>query len=88
MELGDNTTYSIQGVGSTYFQLNLGYVLHVDDIMYVIGLKKNLMSISVIEDKGFKVIFMDNKALLWPKNSDLNSPAMIGVREGGLYKDP
>ena len=31
---------------------------------------------------------MDNKALLWPKNSCLSSAAVIGVREGGLYKVP
>ena len=29
---------------------------------------------------------MDNKALLWPKNTDLNFAIVIGVREGGLYK--
>jgi hypothetical protein len=31
---------------------------------------------------------MDGKALLWPKDGDLSSAAVIGVREGGLYKVP
>ena len=35
VELGDNSTYSIQGVGSTLFQLSSGDVLHVKDILYV-----------------------------------------------------
>ena len=56
--------------------------------MYVPGQKKNLLSISVLEDKGSRVIFMDNKALLWPKNINLNFTVVIGVREGGLYKVP
>ena len=29
---------------------------------------------------------MDNKALLWPKNTNLNCVVVIGVREGGLCK--
>ena len=54
LELGDNSTYLIQGVGSTSFQLSLGDTLHVEDILYVLGLKKNLLlSVSVLEDKGF-----------------------------------
>ena len=31
---------------------------------------------------------MDNQALLWMNNKDLKSVAMIGVREGGIYKVP
>jgi hypothetical protein len=31
---------------------------------------------------------MDKKALLWPKNEELSSTIVIGVREGGLYKIP
>jgi hypothetical protein len=56
--------------------------------MYVSGLKKNLISVAVLEDKGYRVIFMDKKALLWPKNQELSSTIVIGVREGGLYKLP
>ena len=48
-------------------------------------LKRNLLPISVLEDKGFRVIFMDNKVLLWMKNKHLNYVVMIGVTEGGLY---
>jgi hypothetical protein len=54
--------------------------------LYVLGLKKNIISIVVLEDKGYRVIFMDKKSLLWPKNQDRSSAIVIGVREGGLYK--
>jgi len=60
--------------------------LHIEEILYVPGLKKNLISVAVLEDKGYRVIFMDKKALLWPKNEELSSAIVIGVREGGLYK--
>ena len=58
----------------------------MEDILYVLILKKSLPSVSVIEYKGFQVIFMDNQALLWPKNKELKSVAVIRVRERGLYK--
>ena len=41
VELGDDSTYKIEGVGSTSLQLDSGKVLHIDDIIYVLGLKKN-----------------------------------------------
>jgi hypothetical protein len=47
------------------FQLESGDELHIEEILYVPGLKKNLISIVVLEDKGYRVIFMDKKALLW-----------------------
>ena len=40
VELGDNSTYSIQGVGSTLFQMSSRDVLHVKDILYVPILNK------------------------------------------------
>ena len=45
VELGDDSTYDIKGFGSTSFQLQTGYVFHIDEILYVPGLKKNLISI-------------------------------------------
>jgi hypothetical protein len=86
VELGDDATYAIQGVGSTSFQLDSGILLHIDGILFVLGLKKKLLSISALEDKGFKVTFKDGKALLWPKDGDISSADVIGVQEGGLYR--
>ena len=85
VELGDNATYEIKGVGSASFQLNCGG-LHIEEILLVPGLKKNLISIVVLEDKGFRVTFTDGKALLCPKDKDLSSTIVIGIRERGLYK--
>ena len=70
VELGYDTTYNIEGVGSTSLQLDLGTVLHIDDVLYVPGLKKNLLSVAGLEYKGYKVLFMDKKVLLWAKNED------------------
>ena len=73
VELGDDSTYKIEGVGSTSLQLDSGTVLHIDDVLYVSGLKKNLLSVVGLEDKGYIVLFMDKKVLLWTKNEKLSS---------------
>ena len=86
VELGDDSTYKIEGVGSTSLQLDSSTVLHIDDILYVPSLKKNLLSIVGLEDKGHRVLFMDKKVFLWAKDANLESTVQIGVQEGDLYK--
>jgi hypothetical protein len=88
VELGNDASYAIKGIGSASFQLESGATLHIEEIPYVPGLKKNLISVADLEDKGYMVTFMKKKALLWPEDGELSSAIMIGVREGGLYKVP
>ena len=54
-------------------------VLHIDDILYVPGLKKNLLSVAGLEDKGHRILFMDKKVFLWAKDTDLDLAVKIGV---------
>ena len=86
VEMGDETTYSIRGIGSTSFRLDSGTNLKITEILYVLGIKKNLLSVLALEDKGFWVNFMEGKALLWHKDRNLELAIMIGVQVGGLYK--
>ena len=64
VELGDEASYAIKGARSVSFQLEEGINLHLGEVLYVPGLKKNLISVAVLESKGFKVVFMEGKALL------------------------
>eukprot|EP00253_Pinus_taeda_P032181 PITA_32181 len=50
--LGDNSKYLVKGVGNVTLQLNQGNTIHLQDVLYVPNLKKNLVSISTMEDKG------------------------------------
>jgi len=59
--LGDDATYPRKGVGNATLQLNEGSTIHLQEVLYVLDLKKNLVSISVMEVKGFKVAFNDGK---------------------------
>ena len=60
--------------------------LKMKDVLYVLGLKKNLLSISGLEKKGFRVAFVDGQVLMWPKGKTIDDAIVIGVEEGGLYK--
>jgi hypothetical protein len=85
VEIGDDKCYKIEGVGSISFRLESGASLHVAEVLYVPGLKKNLLSIATLEDKGYWVIFKDMKALQWDKGSHSSTTEPIGTCSGGLY---
>ena len=48
--LGVNATYPGKGVGNVTPQLNEGNTIHLQEVLYVPDLKKNLVSISARED--------------------------------------
>jgi hypothetical protein len=68
VELGDNSKHAVKGVGEASLQLDSGNRLLIKDILFVQNLKKNLLSISALEDKGFRVAFVDGQFLLWSKS--------------------
>jgi hypothetical protein len=83
--LGDDYQYPIKGVRESNHKLNSGNSLKMKDVLYVPGLKKNLLSISTLEKKGFRVAFIDG-VLMWAKGETLNEAIIIGSEENGLYK--
>jgi hypothetical protein len=48
-------------------------------------MKRNLVSISSLEDKGYKITFSEGRILAWHKDSHISSAKVIGVRENNLY---
>ena len=66
VELGNGSTYDIKGVGSTALQHDSGTLINIGEILYVHSLKKNVISVTVLEDKGFFVTFSEGKDLIWP----------------------
>jgi hypothetical protein len=55
-------------------------------VLYVPRLKKNLLSVLVMEDRGFVVTFKKRQVLIRPKGTSPYTTTSIGVREGMLYK--
>lgn len=71
IELGDKNRYSVRGIGFTSLELETGGNIHLDNILYVPNLKKYLLYISYVEDKGGRVAFVDGKVIVWGKGSSI-----------------
>ena len=62
--MGNDEKYSVSGVGTVIFQREHGAHLTLTDVKYVPGLKRNLVSITMLEDRGYDVIFSKGKVFL------------------------
>jgi hypothetical protein len=49
------------------------------NVLYVPGMKKNLISVSTLQDRGLEVTFRGTEVLI-------HSRQVIGVREGKLFR--
>ena len=81
MKLGDDYQYPIKGVGEASYKLESRKHLKIKDVLYVPSLKKNLLSILGLEEKGFRVCFIDGQFLMWPKGKTIHDVVVIGVQE-------
>ena len=86
MKLGDDFQYPIKGSGEASYKLDSGKSMKMQDVHYIRGLKKNLLSISALDAKGFCVAFVDRQVLMWPRGKTMNDATIIGEQEGGMYK--
>eukprot|EP00253_Pinus_taeda_P035435 PITA_35435 len=64
IEMGDDGKYHVSSEGTIVFQREDGAPLTLTNVKYVPGLKKNLVSIAMLEDKGYDVVFSKGKAFL------------------------
>ena len=67
------------GSGTVSFQRESQPPMLLRDVLYVLGLKKNLVSVSTIEDRGYEVLFRDGHVLLYPKGSSVTLAKVIGI---------
>ena len=56
------------------------------DVIYVPGLKKNLISIFALDAKRIRVAFIDGQVLMWPIGKTIEDATVIGEEDRGLYK--
>ena len=86
VKLGDDYQCPIKGVGEASYKLDSRKPMKMKDVLYVPGLKKNLLSISSLDEKGFRFAFIYGEVLMWPRGKSIDDVVVIGVQEGGLYK--
>ena len=64
IKMGDDGKYRVLGEGMVMFQREHGSPLTLTDVKYVPGLKKNLVSVALLQDKGYDVVFSKGKVFL------------------------
>ena len=62
--LGDNRPHQIKGYGDICVTLSNGTIRHIQNVVYVVGLKKNLIFVSTITDQDLKVEFFKNHCIV------------------------
>ena len=60
--------------------------MKMKDVLFVLGLNKNPLSIFVLDAKCKRVEFVDGQVLMWNKGKTIDDVFVIGEQEGGLYK--
>ena len=64
IEIGDERRYITTMIGIVTFQRESGSPLRLKDVMFIPGLKKNIIYVAVLEDRGYDVIFNKEKAFM------------------------
>ena len=86
VKLGDDYQYPIKGSGESTYKLDFGKSINMKDVLFVLGLNNNILSIFSLDAKGMRVAFVDGQILMWPKRKTFDDAVVIEEQEGGLYK--
>eukprot|EP00253_Pinus_taeda_P005175 PITA_05175 len=84
IEMGDDDRYSATDISTISFERESGKPFVLKEVMHVPGLKKNLIFVAMLEDKGYDVVFSEGKAFLRSKIT--GETRKIGVRVKNLYQ--
>jgi len=83
IEMGNDKKHTVSGVVTISFQREHGARITLTDVKYVPRLKKNLVSIVMLKDKGYDVVFSKGKVFL--RHITTRQMKQIGSRVKNLY---
>ena len=84
IEMGDDGRYSATGIATISFERESGKPFVLKEVMHVPRLKKNLISVAILEDKGYGIVFSEGKAFLCSKTT--GETQKIGVQVKNFYQ--
>ena len=64
IEMGDDKKHNVTRLGTITIQREHGDPFTLNNFMYVLGMKKNLVFVAMLEYRGYDVIFSKGKVLL------------------------
>ncbi|MCO5564150.1 hypothetical protein L7F22_017806 [Adiantum nelumboides] len=80
----NNASYPIKGVGKILITISDGSNLCLPDVLYVPGIKKNMLSVSSLAKNGLWAIFEDDKCIVRDRENGY-SLITTGTLENGLF---
>jgi hypothetical protein len=86
VELGTHVRCGVEEVGTIRFQLESRGFLEVADVLYVPEIRRNLLSISALEYKGYVVLFQNGQVFMQSERASADTTVNIGVKEGRVYR--
>ena len=84
--LRDDDIVRAVGVGTLTFDREPKPPLKVSDVLYVPGMRKNLISVSALEDRGYEILFSRGQVLIYPRGAPADLARVIGVHYAKVYK--
>ncbi|PHU14265.1 hypothetical protein BC332_15470 [Capsicum chinense] len=62
--MANYATAKVEGTGKIYLKMTFGKVLTLNNVLYVLELRRNLISISLLDKNGFKCVIVSGKIVI------------------------
>ena len=86
VEFGDDATNPMRPLASSSFHMPLGDVVELNDVLFVLGLKKSLFSNFCMVELHCRVAFEGHHSIISDCSIASSRTLSRGVLDGGLYK--
>ena len=67
------------------FQLDLGEVLEIHEVLFVPRMRVSKLSVSYFEDEGYRMMVRSGHVFLYRRNEPVGNTIMLGDRRDRLY---
>ena len=65
--MGNSPSSKVEGQGKVVLKMTSGKKVTLNDVLHVLEIRKNLVSVSLLSKKGFKLVFVSNNFILTKK---------------------
>ena len=74
-----------RGVGTFMFQLDLGEVLEIHEVLFVLGMRVSKLSMSSFEDEGYGMMLRSDHVFIYQRDEPVGTAILLGDHRDKLY---